>query len=230
MKNRILAVAALAAIVFASCLKNDGGVSTPRAGVSVDLLSPDAKNTTIALNGDTIGLNISYGSVSNFYNQVTSGTGHLSVYSISFAQLLNSNFNTEAGKYYSMFIVDSASKMKNIIVTDSVSFPGSMDSVKVRFYNFTPNSPTLNVGVKDSSIIWAQRPFETQGTANANNTFIPMKAGAYTFQIFAPSSATSLKDTTITFSGGHIFTLFTKGFFADTTGSTALGLGVVQHG
>jgi hypothetical protein len=230
MRKRTLIVAALATTIFASCLKNDGGISTPRAGILFDLLSPDAKYTTIALNGDTIGLNVSYGSGPSIYNQVTSGTGHLSVYSISFAQLLNSNFNIELGKYYSMFIVDSASKMKNIIVMDSVNSPGTTDSVKVRFYNFTPNSPLLNVGVKDSSIIWAQRPFETQGTANANNTFIPMKAGAYTFQIFTTYSGNSLKDTTITFSGGHVFTLFTKGFFADTTGSTALGLGVVQHG
>ena len=229
MKKRTLAVVALAATVFASCLKNDGAVSTPRAAVSVDLLSPDANYTTIVLNGDTIGTNISYGSMPGFYTQVNPGSGNLSIYITTTSPLLNNNFNTEPGKYYSMFVVDSASKMKAIMVTDSVSSPGTNDSVKVRFYNFAPNSPMLSVGVKDSAVIWNPRPFETQNTASTSNTFIGMKAGSYTFQIFAPSSTTSLKDTAITFSGGHIFTLFTKGFFADTTGSTAFGLGVVQH-
>ena len=230
MKKKTLVVAALAATVFASCLKNDGAVSTPRAAVLVDLLSPDAMYTTIKLNGNTIGSNVSYGGTPTYYTQVNPGFGNLSVYITTSTPVLDNNFNTESGKYYSIFVVDSVSKMKAIMVTDSVSFPSTPDSVKVRFYNFAPNSPMLSVGVKDdSTVLWNQRPFETQNTADASNTFIGMKAGSYTFQIFAPYSTTSIKDTSITFSGGHIFTLFTKGFFADTTGSTALGLGVVQH-
>src|SRR3954451_15352728 len=164
MKKRILVVAALAAIAFASCLKNDGSVSTPRAGVLVDLLSPDAKNTTILLNGSTIGSNVSYGSIPNLYNQVTAGPGNIVVGNTSLSPLLNSNFVTEPGKFYSVFLVDSASKMKSIIVTDSVDYPGTTDSVKVRFYNFVPNSPGLTVVLKDTfaPALMTARPFETQ--------------------------------------------------------------------
>jgi hypothetical protein len=228
MKKRTLVVAALTAIAFASCLKNDGGVSTPRAGILVDLLSPNATNTTIILNGNTIGTNVSYGSNPNLYNQVTPGYGNLSIFSSTTTQLLNSDFNAESGKYYSMFVVDSASKMKNIIVTDSVSYPGT-DSVKVRFYNFAPNSIPLSVGVKDSSVLWSNRPFETQISANGYNTFLPMKAGTYTFQVSNPFSATPISDTTITLGSNHIYTLFIKGFYPDTTGTTKLGLGIVTH-
>lgn len=230
MKKRTLVVAVLAAMAFASCLKNNGGTSTPRAGVLVDLLSPDATNTTIILNGNTIGSNVSYGSVPNYYNQVVAGPGNVVVGNASLTPLLNTNFTTQPGSFYSIFIVDSASKMKSIIVTDSVSYPNSSDSVKVRFYNFATNSPGLSVGIKDTSTIWTLRPFETQNSANAYNVFKGMKAGTYTFQIFTPFSSSSVKDTAITFEGKHIYTLFLKGFFADTTGSKALGLGVVKHG
>jgi hypothetical protein len=231
MKKRTLAVAALAVVAFAGCFKNDGSVSTPRAGVLVDLVSPNAVNTSIILNGNIIGSNVSYGSVPNYYNQVIPGPGNLTVVNNSNTTLLNSNFTTESGKFYSIFVVDSASRMKSILVTDSVSYPNTTDSVKVRFYNFAPNSVPLNVAVKDSGTIWSMRSFETQQSANANNTFLPMKAGTYQFQIFTPyNTTTPLKDTSITFDGKHIYTLFIKGFYPDTTGTTAIGLGVVKHG
>ena len=230
MTKRTLAIAAFAAIIFAGCLKNDGSVSTPRAGILVDLLSPDANNTTISLNGNTIGSNVSYGSIPNFYNQLTAGPSNIRVTDVVLTTLFDKNFTTDPGKFYSVFLVDSASNMNSIIVTDSVDYPGTTDSVKVRFYNFAPYSQGLSVGIKDSGKIWMSRSFESQTSANAYNTFLPMKAGTYTFQIFSPYSATSVKDTAITFDGKHIFTLFIKGFAADTTGSTALGLGVVKHG
>jgi hypothetical protein len=229
MKKMTIAIAAFAAIVFASCLKNEGSVK-PRAGMLVDLLSPNAKNTTIVLNGNSIGTNVSYGSIPSYYNQVNAGLCNIQVGDVALTSLLNNNFTTEPGKYYSIFLVDSASRMKSIMVTDSVIFPGGTDSVKVRFYNFAPNSPGLTVGIKDSTTIWNLRSFETQASANNYNTFIGMKAGTYTFQIFAPNNQTSVKDTAITFDGKHIYTLFIKGFYADTTGSTALGLGVLRHG
>lgn len=230
MKKRTLAVAALAVVAFAGCFKNDGSVSTPRAGVLVDLVSPNAVNTSIVLNSNIIGSNVSYGSVPNYYNQVTPGPGNLTVVNSSNTTLLNSNFTTESGKFYSIFIVDSASRMKSILVADSVSYPNTTDSVKVRFYNFAPNSPMLSVRVKDSTTIWTPRSFETQQSVSSSNTFLPMKAGTYNLQVFSPSDNAPLKDTSITFDGKHIYTLFIKGFYPDTTGTTAIGLGVVKHG
>jgi hypothetical protein len=228
MKKRTLAVAAFAVIAFASCLKNDGSISTPRAGILVGLLSPDANNTTITLNGNTIGTNVSYGSASR-YSQITAGPSNIMVANVTLAPLLDNDFTTDPGKYYSIFLVDSASNMQSIIVTDSFYYPGTIDSVKVRFYNFAPNSQGLSIGIKDSGKIWMSRSFETQNSANFYNAFLPMKAGPHTFQIFAPYSATSIKDTTINFDGGNVYTLFLKGFAADTIGSTALGLGVLKQ-
>src|SRR4051794_9089921 len=118
MKKLTRVVVAFATIIFASCLKNDGSVN-PRAGVLVDLLSPDAKNTTIELNGNAIGSNVSYGSVPNYYNQVNAGSSNIMVANIALSPLLNNNFTTEPGKFYSLFLVDSASRMKSIIVTDT---------------------------------------------------------------------------------------------------------------
>jgi len=233
MKKRTFAVVALAVAALAGCIKNDGSVDTPRAGILVDLLSPNANNTTIILNGNTIGSNVSYGSAPNLYNQVTPGTGNLSVFSSTTEQLLNNNFSAESGKYYSLFIVDSVSKMKVIQVTDSVSYPGNTDSVKVRFYNFAPSLAPLTLRVNDSATIpnFGGRVFETQQTANLYNSFLDMKAGTYRFQVFPPYSSTiPLKDTTLTFDGKHIYTVFIKGFYPDTTGTTAIGLGVVKHG
>ena len=231
MKKRTLAIAAVAIAAFAGCLKNDGGPGTPRAGILVDLVSPNAVNTSIVLNGNIIGSNVSYGSVPNYYNQITAGPSNLTVINSANATLLNNNFTTQPGSFYSIFVVDSASRMKAIVVADSVSYPNTTDSVKVRFYNFAPNSLPLTIKVNDSASVMSNRSFETPQSANVNNTFLSMKAGTYNFQIFTPLSTTkSLKDTSITFDGKHIFTLFIKGFYPDTTGTTAIGLGVVKHG
>ncbi len=230
MKKRTFAIAVVAIVALAGCIKNQGS-NSPRSGVLVDLLSPNAINTTIVVNGNTIGSNISYGSVPSYYNVVTSGNSNLTIYASTTQTLLNKDFRTDEGKYYSIFVVDSASKMKPIIVTDSASYPNATDSVKVRFYNFAPNSIPLNVVVKDSATIWANRAFETQESANAYNRFLDMKAGRYNFQVFSPYNISMpLKDTTITFDGKHIYTLFIKGFYPDSTGTTAISLGVVKHG
>jgi len=232
MKKRTLTAAvALAVVALAGCFKDSGSVSTPRAGILVDLVSPNASNTSVILNGNTIGTNVSYGSVPNYYNQVIPGPANITVVSGGSAELLNKDFSTESGKYYSVFVTDSVSRLKSVIVTDSVDYPNTTDSVKVRFYNFAPNSIPLNVRVNDSANVLSNRAFETQQSAAAFNTFLDMKAGTYHFQVFAPFNTTSaLKDTTITFDGKHIYTVFVKGFYPDTTGTTAIGLGVVKHG
>src|SRR3954468_20760782 len=123
MKKMTIAIAAFAAIVFASCLKNEGSVN-PRAGILADLLSPNAKNTTIVLNGNSIGTNVSYVSIPSYYNQVNAGPSNIQVGDVTLTSLLDNNFTTEPGKYYSIFLVDSASRMKSIIVTGSVNYPG----------------------------------------------------------------------------------------------------------
>jgi hypothetical protein len=230
MKIKTLTVAALAITAFAGCFKNDGSVSPPRAGVLVDLLSPNAYNTNITLNSDTIGSNVSYGSLPSNYNQLTAGPANVSVYDNSINQLLNNNFTTQSGQYYSIFLVDSASRMKTIIVPDSVDYPANINLVKVRFYNFAPNSIPLTVRIKDSAnFIWPYHEFETQQSAEEKNSFLPMKAGTYNFQIVSANSNESIKDTSITFEGKQIYTLFIQGFYPDTTGSTAIGLGTVKH-
>ena len=231
MKKRTLAAVVIAVVTLAGCIKNDGSVPPARAGVLIDLVSPDATNTSITLNGNTIGSNVSYGSVPNYYNQVTPGAGNLTVLSSTGTSLLNQNFNTESGKFYSIFVADSVSRMKTIIVADSVDYPNTADSVKVRFYNFAPNSIPLNVRMNDSTNVLDGRAFESQASAEAYNTFLQMKAGTYRFQIFTiNNTTTALKDTSITFDGSHIYSVFVKGFYPDTTGTTAIGLGIVKHG
>jgi hypothetical protein len=234
MKKRTFAIAAFAIAAFAGCLKNDI-VDPARAGVLVDLLSPNATNTTIVLNSNTLGSNVSYGSGPTLYNQVSPGLGNLSIFASSTAQLLNYSFTTESGKYYSLFVVDSASRMKVIAARDSVNYPNTTDSVKVRFYNFAANSTQLSVVRVDSNAtttpMWTNRAFETQESANNFNSFMDLKAGTYRFQVIAPFSPTMpLKDTSITFEGKHIYTLFIKGFYPDTSGTTKVGLGIVRHG
>jgi len=233
MKKKTLAVAAFAVLTFAGCLSNDGGgTSTPRAGVLIDLISPNATNTTVVLNGNTIGSNVSYGSTPQYYNQVVPGPANITVNSSTVQELLNKNFSTQPGSYYSAFIVDSTSRMKAIIVADSVDYPATTDSAKVRFYNFAPNSIPLNIRINDSINAFMQpHPFESQESAQATNIFLGVKAGTYHLQVLSPYNTTqALKDTSILLEGKHIYTVFIKGFYPDTTGATPISVGIVKHG
>ncbi len=230
MNKRILSVAAFAVLGVAGCIKQDGGTTTPRAGIMVNLLSPNAVSTNITLNGNMIVSNISYGSTPQFYNQVTAGATPLAVSSPLSSSVLNTTLSTEPGKFYSVFLIDSVSKMKAIAVADSVSYPGTTDSIKVRFYNFAVNAPALNLYIIDSATEWTNRAFETQSSAGSYNHFRGLKAGTYNFKIKTPDGGTTLTDTTITFEGKHIYTLFMRGFYPDTSGATKIGLGTVRHG
>lgn len=230
MNKRFLSVAVIAALALGGCLKSsDGGTSTPRSAVMVDLVSPNATATNIYLNGTTIGTNISYGSTPVYYNQVNSGTTTLLVENSAKTQLLSSNFATAEGRYYTVFAVDSANRMKAIAVMDSVTQPGT-DTAKVRFFNFSPNSPALDIAIVDSSVVWSSHAFETQATANATNTFKGIKAGTHNFQIRLAGTSTVLKTVSATFESQRVYTLFTKGFYSDTAAATIFGLGMVKHG
>lgn len=229
MNKRIIALAVLSIATLTACFKNDASLSTPRAGIMVNLLSPNATGTNIILAGTTIGSNVSYGIVPQFYNQVTAGTNSLVITNAT-NTLLSTTITPAAGKFYSVFLVDSLSRMQAITVVDSVNYPSTADTVKVRFYNFAPNSPGINVNIKDSATLWNSRSFETPATASVNNVFRSLKAGAYNLRVAQPGAGTAVVDTTITFEGGRIYTLYLKGFFNDSTGSSALSLGKVRHG
>lgn len=226
MKKVLLPAIALALISVTGCLKSDTE-NTPRAAIMVNLFSPNAANTNIYLNGTAIGTNISYGSTASGYNQISAGVATVQITnSAGTTNLLNASATLAAGKFYSAFIIDTSSKMKMVTVVDSVSYPASTDSIKVRFYNFAVGSAPITVGLKDSAAIWTSTGLETQTTANDKNVFKPLKAGSYAFHIAGGGTS---KDTTITFTGGHVYTLYTKGYYNDTAKATRYGLAYISH-
>ncbi|MCH5685601.1 DUF4397 domain-containing protein [Niabella sp. W65] len=62
-------------------------------------------------------------------------------------QLFAKNLNFQKGQFYSLFIVDTASKMDVVALKDSSRSAGS-DSVRIRFANMSPDAPGLDLYVK----------------------------------------------------------------------------------
>lgn len=132
-------------------------------------------------------------------------------------------------KAYSTFLIDSFSKARMVIVNDNLNLP-TPGFVKVRFFHFSPNAPTVNVNILGSTTnLWSNRSLETQATASANEAFIEIPAGNYSFEIrLASSGAVAYTIPVQNLLTDRIYTIAARGFVGGV-GSQALGAWVYPN-
>jgi len=134
---------------------------------------------------------------------------------------------------YSLFTIGYPDKPGSIFVEDK--FPtADMTKIYVRFGNFIPNSPALDVtGVytaTGATTATTLTPF-TSITANTLTGFLPIDANAvgttgYTFQLYLAGTSTKVGAVTkaINMAPGRYYTIMANGLYADyvvgTTGIT----------
>ncbi len=236
MKKNIalLLISSLFILALNSCKLTDSSTTPPSAAFFVIHASPNAPNADVILNGGLYVQNFAYGSDSG-YIFVPSGTYNLKVAAPSGSSnyAIDANTTFEAGKYYSIFAIDSASKLKAAIVQDALSIPGT-DSVRVRFFQFSPDAPYLNAKLKNSvtldSLLYSGRSFNDQGNSGTLTEFKTIKAGTYNLDLSTPGSGTPFKSfTNIVFTSGRSYTVYLKGFYGVTTGAQALDKGIVEN-
>jgi len=224
MKNRILAFAPAilltAAALFSSCSK-DEDISQANVLVihaspnapGVDLLVDDVKQNTSALTypQNTGYLKINSGA-RNFKVNVTGTT----------TTVINANVTLEQDKSYSVFAIDSVSKISAIVVADDLSTPAP-GKAHVRFIHLSPNSPAVDIAVDGGAVVFPNTSFKV-GTA-----FTPLNAGTYDLEVRVAGTQTVALDLDpINLEAGKIYTVFAKGFLT-AEGAQALGAEIIVN-
>lgn len=215
-------LALLAAVfTFSSCEKDDDKTyanvlvahASPNAP-GVDLLIDDTKQNSAALNfpGNTGYLRVASGERNVKVN--VSGTS---------TTVIDADLTLDVDKNYSIFAVDSVSKITAIALVDDLTAPAS-GKAHVRFVHLSPNAPAVDVAVASSgAVVFPNTAFK------GFTAFTPLDAGTYNLDVrVAGTSTVALVLPAITLQAGKIYTVFAKGFLGGT-GAQALGAEIIVN-
>ena len=224
MKKNILILTAIAVVFMSvfitSCNKEEdktyGKVMVAHASPNapgVDLLVDNTKVNTSALNFPN---NIGYLSVEtgmrNFKVNVT-GTS---------TTVINADLTIDENKNYSVFAIDSVSKISALVVADDLTAPAS-GKAHVRFIHLSPNAPAVDVAVTGGAVVFGNKSFKS------STAFTPLDAGTYNLEVrVAGTTTVALPLPGIVLEAGKIYTVFAKGFLGGT-GASALGAQIIVN-
>jgi len=230
---RCLAAFVLIAFSLTGCLKSTTPPgSAAFAAFYIIQASPDAPNTDIYINGGLSLPNTPYGTDTGYvypepgtYEFKIAETGKTSYY-------LTKSFNLDSNTFYSIFFIDSLSKMKAVAVEDNFSVPGT-DSVQVRYLDFCPDLILHSVKFINiaASEVYEEngRFFNDQAVNTYRADFTTLKAGKYNIEFSLIGSGTPFKTiSNFELKSGKAYTIYMKGFNSGT-GTQALDHAVIQH-
>lgn len=230
MKKTIRNILGLLAVsaVFVACDKDDEDDSMSKSQVMVVHASPNAPNVDVRVNNNLALTNVAYPNNSS-YTQLTSGSTNIKISPTgTTTNVIDATVNLEANKNYTVFAVDSVSKIKASVVIDDLTAPAS-GKAHVRFFHLSPNAPAVDIAVTGGPVLFGNRTFNDQSTTTSLANFTAVNAGAYNLEVRAAGTNTVvLSLPNINLTAGKIYTVFAKGFLGGT-GAQALGAQIIAN-
>jgi hypothetical protein len=224
MKKLILNLGIFSLVLtLCSCSKDEPAASST-AKLLVTHASPDApgvdlfvdnakQNTTGALTfpNSTAYLTLNSGSRGIKVNAANTSTS-----------VINATLNFEKDKNYSLFVVDSLSKISTVLLTDDLTAPAT-GKAHVRFVHLSPNAPAVDIAIKGGAVLFANTAFK------GSKPFTPVDAGTYDVDVRVANTTTvALPLTGIKLEAGKIYTFFARGFLGGT-GTAALNASIIVN-
>ncbi len=228
MKNRISIFASalfVAAIVLvSSCKKDETMDDHSHANVLVTHASPDAPGVDLLVdNSKQNSAALAYPNNTG-YLQVASGTRNIKVnVTGTTTTVIEADLMLAKDINYSIFAVDSVSKISPIVITDDLTAPAA-GKAHVRFIHLSPNAPAVDIAVASSgAVVFGDIAFKE------NTAFTPLDAGTYNLDVrVAGTTTVALVLPAITLEAGKIYTVFAKGFLGGA-GTQALGAEIIVN-
>ena len=216
----------LGATMFTSCKDDDDDTASPAPGsgkVMIIHASPDAPDVDLLLDGTTLNTTPVSFLDNTAYVSATAGTRTLKInVAGTTTTALQANLSVSSGKSYSVFAVDSVSKLSGVVFEDNLATPAS-GKAHIRFIHLSPNAPAVDVALDGGSVVFGDYEFK-EGSA-----FTPLDAGTYDLEVrLAGTSTVALDLDPITLTAGKIYTVYAKGF-AGGAGDQALGAQIIQN-
>ena len=225
-KKTLLTGIVLAAlpILMISCSDDDNPTNpTAKANVMVVHASPNAPAVDLLVDNVVAGSGLAFPS-NTAYLPVDAGSRNVKVnVAGTSTTVINADLPLTASTNYTVFAVDSVSKISTVVLTDNLAAPAA-GKAHVRFVHLSPNAPAVNITLTNGTIVFGNRSFK-QGT-----DFTPLDAGTYDLQVrdAATNNAVVLNLPGITLVAGKIYTVFAKGFLGGA-GAQALGAQIIVN-
>jgi hypothetical protein len=226
MMSRIIFAFALTAVIAMTGCKDDSTPVTPAPAGSASVMvlhsSPNAPSVDLLVDNTIADSGLSFPQNTGYLN-VTAGTRNFKVrVAGTTTTVIDANLPVVANTKYSVFAIDSVSKLSALVVTDDLTPPAS-GKAHVRFFHLSPNAPAVDVALQGGAVLIGNKSFKDY------TPFIPLDAGTYNLEVrLAGSSTVVLPLPGITLGAGKIYTVFARGFVGGS-GSQALGAEIVVN-
>jgi len=224
MKKKVFAfipVAIIAAVVLiSSCTKEE---EKTYAKVLVTHASPDAPGVDLLVDNSKQNSAALTFPNNTGYLQLESGTRNIKVnVTGTSTTVINADLALEKDKNYSVFAIDSVSKLSALVVADDLTAPAS-GKAHVRFIHLSPNAPAVDVAVTGGGVVFGNKSFKDY------TAFTPLDAGTYNLEVrVAGTTTVALPLPGIVLQAGKIYTVYAKGFLGGS-GSQALGAEIIVN-
>lgn len=218
-----MSLIALALLSLNSCTKDSDPVDPGNAKVLVVHASPNAPGVDLLLDGSKINTSaLVYPNNTGYLSTTAKNTNVKVNVSGTTTTVINADLNLEKDKNYSVFAVDSVSKIAPLVLNDDLTAPAS-GKAHVRFVHLSPNAPAVDVALVGGSVVFPNKAFK-ESTA-----FTPLDAGTYNLEVrVAGTSTVALTLPPITLVSGKIYTVFARGFLG-ATGTQELGAQIIAN-
>lgn len=219
MKNHLFSFLAIALLAFSACNDDD---ETRQASVMIVHASPDAPAVDLLVNNSKVASGVTFLQNTN-YLKTDEGTTNIKVNAAGTnTSVINADVDLDGDKSYSVFAVNTLSKIEPLAFEDNLTSPAS-GKAHVRFIHLSPDAPAVDIALRGGAVVFPNVAFKT-GTA-----FAPLDAGSYKLDVrLAGTSTVALPLPDITLEAGKIYTVYAKGTLLGT-GNQALGAQIIVN-
>ncbi len=208
---------------FSSCIKKTTSTPIETSNILVTHASPDAPGVDLLVDNEkknTAALNFP---LNTGYLSVLSGTRNVKVNVAGTAtSVINADLQFMKDQNYSIFAVDSVSKISAVVLTDDLTAPAA-GKAHVRFVHLSPNAPAVDVALVGGAVVFPNKSFK------GYTAFAPLDAATYNLEVrVAGTMNVALTLPPITLVAGKIYTVYAKGFLGGT-GAQALGAEIIAN-
>ncbi len=190
--------------------------------------SPDGNEINVRLNNANYFPSVLYGSSGGYVPVNTGQTLLRASQAGNPAYVIDTVLSLGANSNYSLFIIDSAKKMKGALVYDVFGGPSTGKSL-IRFLHFSPNTPTIDLGITGGTNMFSNRSFNDQSVDGLLAAFKEIDAGVYSFDLKQAGTQTVLVSVPgINIAAGNTYTIIAKGFLGGA-GIQAPGIQLIKN-
>ncbi len=220
----MLSIALLTMFSVSSCSDDDDD-ATPAGNARLMIVhaSPDAPAVDLLLDNSKVNTSPVEFLDNTAYLTVTEGTRNIKVnVAGTTTTALAANLGFTKNKNYTLFAVDSVSKLNALFIEDNLTAPAS-GKAHVRFIHLSPDAPAVDVALTGGGVVFGKISFKDY------TDFTPLDAGTYNLEVrLAGTANVVLPLPGISLTAGKIYTVYAKGFVGGS-GDQALNAQIIVN-